>query len=144
MRENTVEANICRQVKALGGVAWRDRSLAEPHIQKKPGRVVVEDKLLGVGLILIRLIFHPAKETWTTELAKWDNLEGLTYSMIVGTPQERVDALNANADFYIVNRENVVWLVDYYKKRWPFEMVVIDELSSFKSSKALLPAGAGQ
>ena len=89
---------------------------------------------LGKGLIISPL--RPAKETWPTELAKWDNLEGLTYSIIIGTPQERIDALNADVDFYIVNRENVVWLVDYYKKRWPFEMVVIDELSSFKSSKA--------
>lgn len=88
------------------------------------------------GKVLIIAPLRPAKETWPTELAKWDNLEGLTYSMIIGTQQERIDALNANADFYIVNRENVVWLVDYYKKQWPFEMVVIDELSSFKSSKA--------
>ena len=90
----------------------------------------------ALGKVLIIAPLRPAKETWPTELAKWDNLEGLTYSIIIGTPQERIDALNADVDFYIVNRENVVWLVDYYKKRWPFEMVVIDELSSFKSSKA--------
>lgn len=90
----------------------------------------------ALGKVLIIAPLRPAKETWPTELAKWDNLEGLTHSIIIGTPQERIDALNANADFYIANRENVVWLVDYYKKRWPFEMVVIDELSSFKSSKA--------
>ena len=89
-----------------------------------------------LGKVLIIAPLRPAKETWPAELAKWDNLEGLTYSMIIGTQQERIDALNTDADFYIVNRENVVWLVDYYKKRWPFEMVVIDELSSFKSSKA--------
>lgn len=57
-----------------------------------------------LGNVLIIAPLRPAKETWTTELAKWDNLEGLTYSMIVGTPQERVDALNANADFEISNR----------------------------------------
>ena len=67
--------------------------------------------------MLIIAPLRPAEETWPTELAKWDNLEGLTYSMIIGSQQERIDALNANADFYIVNRENVVWLVDYYKKR---------------------------
>lgn len=78
----------------------------------------------------------PAKDTWPTELIKWDNLEGLTYSLIIGSEKERIDALNADADFYIVNRENVVWLTEHYKKRWPFEMVVVDELSSFKSSKA--------
>lgn len=78
----------------------------------------------------------PAKDTWPKELAKWDNLEGLTYALIVGSEKERIAALNADVDFHIVNRENVVWLVNYYKKRWPFDMVVIDELSSFKSSKA--------
>lgn len=78
----------------------------------------------------------PAKDTWPKELAKWDELEGLTYSLVMGSEKERIAALKADADFYIVNRENVVWLVNYYKKRWPFDMVVIDELSSFKSSKA--------
>lgn len=78
----------------------------------------------------------PAKDTWPKELAKWDELEGLTYSLVMGSEKERITALKADADFYIVNRENVVWLVNYYKKRWPFDMVVIDELSSFKSSKA--------
>lgn len=89
-----------------------------------------------LGKVLIIAPLRPAKETWPAELAKWDNLEGLSYSMVVGSEQERIDALHVDADFYIVNRENVVWLVDHYKKRWPFEMVVIDELSSFKSSKA--------
>lgn len=86
--------------------------------------------------VLVIAPLRPAKETWPVELAKWDNLAGLSYSMVVGSEQERIDALHVDADFYIVNRENVVWLVDHYKKRWPFEMVVIDELSSFKSSKA--------
>ena len=86
--------------------------------------------------VLVIAPLLPARETWPDELAKWDQLEGLTYSLIIGTAQERIDALRTDADFYIVNRENVVWLVDYYKKKWPFDMVVIDELSSFKSSKA--------
>lgn len=89
-----------------------------------------------LGKVLIIAPLRPAKETWPAELAKWDNLDGLSYSMVVGSEQERIDALHVDADFYIVNRENVVWLVDHYKKWWPFEMVVIDELSSFKSSKA--------
>ena len=86
--------------------------------------------------VLVIAPLLPTRETWPDELAKWDQLEGLTYSLIIGTAQERIDALHTDADFYIVNRENVVWLVDYYKKKWPFDMVVIDELSSFKSSKA--------
>lgn len=78
--------------------------------------------------VLVIAPLLPARETWPDELAKWDQLEGLTYSLIIGTAQERIDALHTDADFYIVNRENVVWLVDYYKKKWPFDMVVIDEL----------------
>ena len=53
----------------------------------------------ALGKVLIIAPLRPAKETWPTELAKWDNLEGLTHSIIIGTPQERIDALNANADF---------------------------------------------
>ena len=86
--------------------------------------------------VLVIAPLLPARETWPDELAKWDQLEGLTYSLIIGTAQERIDALHTDADFYIVNRENVVWLVDYYKKKWPFDMVVIDELPvSWRRSK---------
>ena len=87
--------------------------------------------------VLVIAPLLPARETWPDELAKWDQLEGLTYSLIIGTAQERVDALHTDADFYIINRENVVWLVDYYKKKWPFDMVVIDELSSLARPSAL-------
>lgn len=71
--------------------------------------------------VLVIAPLLPARETWPDELAKWDQLDGLTYSLIIGTAQERIDALHTDADFYIVNRENVVWLVDYYKKKWPFD-----------------------
>ena len=67
---------------------------------------------------------------------KWDHLQYLTASLVIGSKQSRVAALEQDADIYIINRENIVWLVDYYKSKWPFDMVIIDELSSFKSSKA--------
>ena len=73
---------------------------------------------IGKALVIAPLL--PAKETWPTELAKWDHLEGLTYSLVVGTEKERIAALKRSADFYIINRDMVVWLVEYYKKRWPF------------------------
>jgi len=98
------------------------------------------DKLLydyfAVRKVLVIAPLKPAKETWPPEIQKWDHLKHLTLSMILGSAQERVAALNREADIYIINRENVVWLVDYYKAKWPFDMVIIDELSSFKSSKA--------
>lgn len=75
-----------------------------------------------------------AEETWSTEIEKWGF--DLTHSKILGTAKQRVAALETEADLYIINRENVVWLVDYFKTGWPFTFVVVDELSSFKSSKS--------
>lgn len=75
-----------------------------------------------------------AQETWSTEIQKW--LPHLSYSKILGSEKKRLAALQTQADIYIVNRENVVWLVEHYKNKWPFKIVVVDELSSFKSSKA--------
>lgn len=80
---------------------------------------------------------RPAMDTWPEELEKWDHLKGLTYSLVMGTPKQRELALAKDADLYITNRENVVWLVGQFKKEaWPFDCVVIDELSSFKSPSA--------
>mgnify|MGYP002624506323 FL=1 len=86
--------------------------------------------------VLVIAPLKPAVETWPAEIEKWSHLEGLKYSLVIGSEKERIAALSEDADIYIINRENVVWLVNYYKKKWPFEMVVIDELSSFKSSKS--------
>lgn len=77
-----------------------------------------------------------AEATWNTEAAKWDHLQHLRFSMVLGSTQKRVRAACSAADIYITNRENVVWLVDYFKNAWPFDMIVIDESSSFKSNKA--------
>jgi SNF2 family DNA or RNA helicase len=98
------------------------------------------DKLIRdrfeLSKVLVVAPLKPAEETWPAELAEWDHLEGLEHSLVLGSEKERIAALNKDADIFIINRENVVWLVNYYKKRWPFEMVVFDELSSFKSSKS--------
>lgn len=65
-----------------------------------------------------------------------DILNHLKVSLVLGTPKERNDALNTEADIYVTNKENTKWLCDQYKKEWPFDMVVIDELSTFKSPKS--------
>lgn len=78
-----------------------------------------------------------AENTWTTEAAKWKHLKHLKASVVIGTERERKEALRAKADLYIINRENVAWLVGYYQSAFPFDMVVIDELSSFKSAKSI-------
>lgn len=77
-----------------------------------------------------------ALSTWTTEAAKWDHLKDLRIARVLGTEKQRIAALSSQADIYVVNRENVVWLVEYLGKNWDFDGIVIDELSSFKSSRA--------
>lgn len=78
-----------------------------------------------------------AEDTWTREQGTWDHLRLLRVIPVLGSMAKRVKALNSPADIYVINRENVPWLVDYYRNDWPFDMVVIDELSSFKSNRAL-------
>ena len=77
-----------------------------------------------------------AEGTWTREKDKWDHTKILRVSPVLGSQAKRIRALNTPADIYIINRENVCWLVDYYRNDWPFDMVVIDESSSFKSHSA--------
>lgn len=75
-----------------------------------------------------------AEDTWSRESEKWDHLKHLRISKVLGTQKQRIEALKAEADVYVINRENVKWLVDLYGVKWPFDTVVIDELSSFKSN----------
>ena len=74
-----------------------------------------------------------AEGTWTKEKDKWEHTKILRVSQVLGSQAKRIRALNTPADIYITNRENVCWLVDYYRNDWPFDMVVIDESSSFKN-----------
>ncbi len=90
----------------------------------------------AVRRVLVIAPLKPAKETWPTEAEKWDHLRHLKTAMVLGSKAERIAALDSGAEVCVINRENVVWLTEYYKSKWPFDMVVIDELSSFKSSKA--------
>lgn len=87
-----------------------------------------------VHKVLVIAPLRVAESTWSNEIDKWNM--NLTVSKILGTEKQRIEAINTNADIYIINRDNVKWLVDNYFKTWKFDMVVIDELSSFKSSKS--------
>lgn len=87
-----------------------------------------------VSRVLVIAPKRVAEDTWPKELAKWEHLTGLTSSLVLGSAAEREAALQRKAFLYIINRENVAWLVKNYY--WDFDMVVIDELSSFKSNKA--------
>lgn len=77
-----------------------------------------------------------AEDTWSRETEKWEHTKYLRVSKVLGTETQRRKALMKRAHIYVINRENVPWIVELYGKNWPFDMVVIDELSSFKSSKA--------
>lgn len=90
-----------------------------------------------VNKVLVIAPLRVAQDTWTNESNKWDHLKHLRLSVVLGSERERKEALQAKADVYVINRENVAWLVGYYQSAFPFDMVVIDELSSFKSAKAI-------
>ena len=77
-----------------------------------------------------------AEDTWTRESEKWDHLRHLRVSRVLGTEKQRRKAMETDADIYVINRDNVIWLVENYGAKWPFDGLVIDELSSFKSTKA--------
>lgn len=77
-----------------------------------------------------------AESTWSKEADKWEHLKNLRISVVLGTAKQRLAALNADADIYIINRENTQWLVEYYGHNWPFDVVVLDESSSFKNHQA--------
>lgn len=90
----------------------------------------------AVGKVLIIAPKKVAEGTWTKEKDKWEHTKHLRVSQVLGSAQKRIRALCKPADLYIINRENVVWLVEYYRNDWPFDMVVVDESSSFKSHSA--------
>ncbi|SUY60248.1 SNF2 domain-containing protein [Clostridium sporogenes] len=97
------------------------------------------DDLLFLGeseKILVIAPLRVAEDTWSTEVDKWDHISHLKISKILGTQKQRKEAVEKDADIYVTNRENVVWLVDNYFKQWKWDTCIVDELSSFKSSKA--------
>ena len=99
----------------------------------------IRDLMLDELLVTKTLVIAPlrvARDTWPAETRKWDHLNDLDISVIVGDLRVRESAVSKSALIYIINRENIKWLVEYYERngiRWDFDCVVIDELSSFKN-----------
>ena len=94
---------------------------------------------LAVSKVLVIAPLRVARDTWPAEVKKWDHLKDLDVSVVVGDLKTRVAALNHPAMVYVINRENVKWLIEYYESnglRWDFDCVVIDELSSFKNHQS--------
>ena len=97
---------------------------------------VLINGLFEVDRVLVIAPKRVAEDTWTREHAKWDHLRHLRVSKVLGSPEQRRRALAVDADIYVIGRDNVVWLVEQCRQGWPFDMVVIDELSSFKNPQA--------
>lgn len=130
------------------------QSYATNFILTHPAAAVFLDMGLGKSVIALTAIFElcldsflvrkvlviaplrVARDTWPEEIQKWDHLDGLTYSVALGTETERKAALMQRASVFIINRENVQWLIEESGLPFDFDMVVIDELSSFKSYQA--------
>lgn len=89
-----------------------------------------------VKKVLVIAPLRVARDTWPAEIEKWEHLQGLTYSVAIGTEVERIAALKRPAHLYLINRENVDWLISKSNLTFDYDMVVIDELSSFKSHAA--------
>ena len=90
-----------------------------------------------VNRVLIIAPLRVARDTWLSELGKWAHLKGLTMQRIIGSEKDRLRALGERADIYVINRENTEWLVKHYSgRKLPFDMLVLDELSSFKNYRS--------
>ena len=87
-----------------------------------------------VNRVLVVAPLRVANSVWKQEVDKWSHLSDLRVSVCTGSARDRAAALKVTADVYVINRENIPWLVEHYGKKWPFDMVVIDESSSFKNA----------
>jgi hypothetical protein len=103
--------------------------------------------MLAISRVLVIAPKKVAEGTWPAEAKRWDHLKLLRVQTVLGSESRRIRALMTPADVYVIGRDNTKWLTDYYRNAWPFDMVVLDELSSFKNSssgrfkalKAMLP-----
>ena len=111
-----------------------DMGLGKTVITLTAIKELIED--FAIWKVLVIAPKRVAEDTWSREHEKWDHLSGLRISKVLGTPAQRMKALKAEADIYVIGRDNVKWLVELMGKSWPFDMVVIDELSSFKNPSA--------
>lgn len=110
-----------------------DMGLGKTVITLSAIETLIHD-MFEIQKVLVIAPLRVARSTWPDEFEKWDHLSALRYSVVIGTPAERLSALNVDADIYIINRENLVWLMQQDRKHLNFDMAVLDELSSFKSN----------
>lgn len=133
-------------------VAHNYQKFATEFIIDKPTSALLLDMGLGKSVITLSAIYEltldrfdvskvlviaplrVARDTWPTEIEKWEHLSGLDYSVVIGSEKERLQALNKKSFVYLINRENIDWLINKSGYKFDFDMIVIDELSSFKAS----------
>ena len=112
----------------------------KPGMGKTSIALTAADRLLydrfEVSKVLVIAPLRVAEDTWSRESEKWDHLRHLRISKVLGTARQRLAALARSADVYCINRENVEWLVKYYGMNWPFDLVIVDELSNFRNPSA--------
>jgi len=95
---------------------------------------MLEKRMIKKTLVIAPLAV--ARDTWSDEIDKWDHTKHLRVSKILGTQKEREAALKVDADIYLINCENVPWLIALMQGRWPWDFLVVDEISKFKSAKS--------
>lgn len=130
------------QTKSIDFILWHKccALFEDMGLGKTVSTLTALDRLINDYLEVRRvLVIAPksvAQNTWSSEARKWDHLKDLRLSVVMGTAAQRRKALEADADIYVINRDNVVWLVDELLESWPFDMVVIDESTSFKNASS--------
>ena len=114
-----------------------DMGLGKTVITLTAVKRLLED--FAITRVLVIAPLRVASTVWKEEADKWEHLSGLRFSKVIGPVSQRKAALTKDSDIYVINRENVDWLVNYQAKlkRWPFDMIVVDELSSFKNPKSV-------
>lgn len=125
-----IAAEFLKNHKRAG--LFLDMGLGKTVVSLTYVRELLDD--FAADKVLVIAPLRVAQDTWSRESEKWDHLTDLRVSRVLGTAKQRTAALESDADVYVINRENVQWLVEYVGKKWPFDVVIIDELSSFKSS----------
>lgn len=113
---------------------FQDMGLGKTVETLTVARELIDDFRVNKALVIAPK--RVAESTWSAECAKWDHTQALRVSKVLGSAKQRQSALSADADIYVINRENVQWLIEYLQGIWPFDLVIIDELSSFKSAQA--------
>ena len=138
-KPHAYQERAIRMIETLPQVGlFLDMGLGKTVITLTAVRDLIYD-LFEVRKVLVIAPKRVAEDTWSREADKWEHLSMLSMSLILGTAEQRTRAIEHEADVYVIGRDNVVWLVELLQKRrrgWPFDMIVIDELSSFKNPQA--------